>query len=156
MTHPAARGPAAGVKMKCLSLTQPWATLVVTGKKQYETRSWSTRYRGPLLIHAAKGYPVSAEMFAYQQVKAGRLVAPPAGPSLPHGAIIGQVDLIGVWSTDNPILRDELTDVERELGDYSPGRFAWALAYPVSFACHIVQRGALGLFNVDWQEAPNG
>jgi len=41
--------------MKVLTLTQPWATLVAIGAKRLETRSWSTGYRGPLAIHAAKG-----------------------------------------------------------------------------------------------------
>jgi activating signal cointegrator 1 len=41
--------------MKALTLTQPWATLVAIGAKRIETRSWETLYRGPLVIHAAKG-----------------------------------------------------------------------------------------------------
>jgi activating signal cointegrator 1 len=40
-----------------LTLTQPWATLVAIGEKRVETRSWGTKYRGPLAIHAAKGFP---------------------------------------------------------------------------------------------------
>ncbi|MCC6426255.1 MAG: ASCH domain-containing protein [Phycisphaerales bacterium] len=40
--------------MKCISLWQPWATLVSLGEKRVETRSWETKYRGPLAIHAAK------------------------------------------------------------------------------------------------------
>lgn len=40
--------------MKCLTLHQPWASLVAAGVKRIETRSWSTSYRGPLAIHAAK------------------------------------------------------------------------------------------------------
>lgn len=38
-----------------LTLTQPYATLVALGAKQFETRDWGTRYRGALLIHAGKG-----------------------------------------------------------------------------------------------------
>ena len=40
---------------KCLSVRQPWAWLIVHGHKPLENRSWATSYRGPLLIHAAKG-----------------------------------------------------------------------------------------------------
>ena len=47
--------------MKVLSLWQPWASLVAFGRKRIETRSWSTSYRGPLMIHAAKRPPVSGE-----------------------------------------------------------------------------------------------
>ena len=43
--------------MKALTLTQPWATLVAISAKKIETRSWCTHYRGPLAIHAAKGFP---------------------------------------------------------------------------------------------------
>ena len=47
--------------MKALPVTQPYATLVALGAKHIETRSWSTRYRGPLAIHAGKGLgPVGA------------------------------------------------------------------------------------------------
>lgn len=44
-----------------LSLTQPWASLVVLGEKQWETRSWPTKYRGELYIHAAKWFPTWAK-----------------------------------------------------------------------------------------------
>jgi len=43
--------------MKALSLWQPWASLVALRVKTIETRSWSTSYRGPLAIHAAKHVP---------------------------------------------------------------------------------------------------
>lgn len=41
--------------MKVLTLKQPWATLVAEGIKKYEFRSWRTKYRGKLLIHAGSG-----------------------------------------------------------------------------------------------------
>jgi hypothetical protein len=40
--------------VKAITLWQPWASLVALGVKSIETRSWSTSYRGPLAIHAAK------------------------------------------------------------------------------------------------------
>lgn len=40
--------------MKVISLLQPWASLVILGHKKIETRSWNTKYRGDLLIHASK------------------------------------------------------------------------------------------------------
>lgn len=42
--------------MRCITLTQPWATLVAVGAKRIETRNWSTAHRGPLAIHAAISY----------------------------------------------------------------------------------------------------
>lgn len=38
--------------MRALTLVQPWADLVAHGGKTTENRTWPTRYRGPLLIHA--------------------------------------------------------------------------------------------------------
>lgn len=43
--------------MKALSVRQPWAALLRSGAKKIETRSWSTRYRGPLVICASAGRP---------------------------------------------------------------------------------------------------
>lgn len=47
--------------LKALTLYQPWASLVSHRVKTIETRSWSTRYRGPLAIHAAARYPAAGE-----------------------------------------------------------------------------------------------
>ena len=35
---------------KVITVRQPWATLLATGKKRIETRSWKTKYRGELYI----------------------------------------------------------------------------------------------------------
>lgn len=40
--------------MKALTIRQPWASLIAEGVKTIETRSWSTKYRGPIAIHAGK------------------------------------------------------------------------------------------------------
>lgn len=39
--------------VKALTIRQPWAELILRGRKPYELRSWRTNYRGPLVIHAA-------------------------------------------------------------------------------------------------------
>ena len=41
--------------MKVLTLKQPWASLVANGYKIYEFRTWKTKYRGEILIHAGCG-----------------------------------------------------------------------------------------------------
>jgi hypothetical protein len=40
--------------MKALSVKQPWANLIASGRKTIETRLWPTDYRGPLLIVSSK------------------------------------------------------------------------------------------------------
>ena len=72
-----------------LSLRQPWATLLVHGRKMIEIRSWSTSHRGKLLIHAAKLPDTRRE--AWKHVPADLLEA-----SELRGGIIGSVELTGV------------------------------------------------------------
>lgn len=45
----------------CLSMHQPWASLLVAGIKRHEGRVWGTSYRGRLWIHAAAAQPSSVE-----------------------------------------------------------------------------------------------
>ncbi|XP_059486166.1 activating signal cointegrator 1 isoform X2 [Neocloeon triangulifer] len=47
---------------KCLSMHQPWASLLVRGIKKHEGRSWYTKHRGPLWIAAAAKVPTEDEI----------------------------------------------------------------------------------------------
>ena len=51
-------------EIKAISLWQPWASLIALGGKKIETRSWPTKYRGPLAIHASKNQPPYAQTLA--------------------------------------------------------------------------------------------
>jgi hypothetical protein len=42
--------------LKAITIHQPWAQLLVTGEKLYETRSWHTSHRGQLVVHAARKF----------------------------------------------------------------------------------------------------
>jgi hypothetical protein len=66
--------------LNTLSIRQPWATYVVYGIKPIENRSWTTDYRGPLLIHASakedtrrtvRDLPLFADMIANVRREAG-------------------------------------------------------------------------------------
>lgn len=41
--------------MKAITIKQPFASLIAAGLKEYEFRTWKTKYRGEILIHAGKG-----------------------------------------------------------------------------------------------------
>ncbi len=41
--------------MKAITIKQPFATLIAENLKEYEFRTWKTKYRGEILIHAGKG-----------------------------------------------------------------------------------------------------
>ena len=129
--------------VKALTLTQPWATLVALGYKQIETRSWRTQHRGPIAIHAAKGYPASARRFAEGF---GGLT------HTPRGAVVCVIDLVDCQPTEEVALG--ISDLEHHLGDYTPGRWAW-LFDPASLLFipnPIPARGALSLW--EWEASP--
>lgn len=127
--------------MRALSLTQPWATAVAIGIKQYETRSWSTSFRGLIAIHAAKGFPKWAREFASLEYSLGRLPE-----RLPLGAIVATARIAGVFHVEE--IAPGVSAIERLYGDYSAGRYAWQLedvnALPEPIPC----RGALSLWEV--------
>ena len=111
--------------MKCLSVLQPWATLLVFGAKRYETRGWHTGHRGPLAIHAARKFPPAARALCGREPFRALLRA--AGfdgwGRLPRGAVLGTVELLDCTLVEElgPVEEGELI-----LGDFRPGRWAWA------------------------------
>lgn len=131
--------------MKAITLWQPWATLIAIGAKRFETRSWGTRYRGPLAIHAAKRPAVLGE--CNLDIR-GALVRGGYGglSSLPYGCIVCTVDLIACYNVGEVRFLGLLTDIEEQFGDYSPGRFAWRLDN-VRQVDNIPARGSQGFWN---------
>lgn len=73
--------------MKALSLRQPWAELILQGKKTIETRKWNTKFRGEFYIHAAKQIDKEAcKHFKIDQT------------TLTTGALVGKATLVDVRS----------------------------------------------------------
>ncbi len=44
--------------MKALAVREPWASLIASGRKTIEVRTWRTTHRGPLVVVASKSYLV--------------------------------------------------------------------------------------------------
>jgi hypothetical protein len=132
--------------MKALTLHQPWATLIAIGAKTMETRSWSTPYRGPLAIHAAKYLTEDAGWLIKEPVsgKPYRDALSAAGfrifGDLPRGAIVATCQLVDCLPTERVTPED--------FGDYTPGRWAWVLRDVQPLAEPVVTRGYQGLW--DW------
>lgn len=131
--------------MFAISLLQPWASLVTMGVKTVETRSWSTRHRGPILIHASKGK--AGEIFA-EDLPFKKYI--PAFNVLPFGAIIGMATIDQILRVEDFDLDDammnKLTLEEKAFGDYTQGRYGWLLSDPISFDIPIPARGMPGLW----------
>jgi hypothetical protein len=95
-----------------LSLRQPWATLLVHGRKMIEIRSWTTVHRGKLLIHAAKLIDPRRE--AWKHVPRALMKA-----TEQRGGIIGSVELTGVCEYSTK----ELFTLDRRLHLNEPAWF---------------------------------
>ena len=139
--------------MKALSLWQPWATLIALGAKRYETRSWSTPYRGLLAIHAAKREPWPLADAVEPLARAGYA----RWTDLPRGAVLCVVRLVDVLPVElviGEIVPYSETNQELAFGDYTAGRYAWALEMVEVFDTPIPARGAQGLWT--WQRPQEG
>ena len=78
---------------KAISIRQPWAWLIVNGHKDIENRSWKTNFRGPLLIHAAKGMTKDEYIGALVMAEENGVVVPDF-KDLELGGIVGHAVLI--------------------------------------------------------------
>ena len=123
--------------MKCLSCKQPWADLIVGGVKDVENRSWSTRYRGPLLIHAGLTVNVAGIEWLrrWRDIEIDR-------SALPLGAILGAVDLVDCRKT-------------RASRWHHHGAVGWYFENPRRLQTPIPYKGQLGVFNVPDHLLPN-
>jgi activating signal cointegrator 1 len=138
--------------VKALSLTQPWATLVATGEKRIETRSWSTGYRGWIAIHASKGFPRWAREYAEDlEFQAALKRHGYSIESLPLGCIVAVCKLRACIRTEHcpeVFAHTIWNNQEKLFGDYSLGRWGWALDDPHRLPEPIPVKGSLGLWDV--------
>lgn len=126
--------------MKALSIRQPWAWLIVNGHKDIENRSWATNFRGPLLIHAAKGMTKAEYIDTYHFAQQELGITIPHVHDLERGGIVGQATITGCCSDS--------------LSPWFFGKFGFELtdAKPLPF---LPYKGRLGFFEVEYQEAAN-
>ena len=66
---------------------------------------------------------------------------------MPRGAVLGTVEIVDCVPVEEII--HTLSERERLLGDYSPGRFAWVLKNPVAFSMPVPAKGKQGWWNWD-------
>lgn len=149
-------------EVRIISLWQPWATLIALGLKQYETRSWSGHYRGKLAIHAAKR-PIDLEgRDKVQEVfKLVGVNVPTVKSAYPLGCIVAIADLkepVLMMPDDGyaapwEIRVGSISDLERTVGNWQPGRYAWRLENVIALPQPIPFKGAQGLRRLDGEIA---
>ena len=123
--------------MKVLTIKQPWATLIMQGDKRFEFRSWQTKYRGELLIHAGKGIDKEAV----------KRLAKYLPEELPSGKILGKVELVDCikMSSDfKKLLLNENKDIYTK-SSFSEN-YGWQLDNVEVFKDPIPAKGKLSLW----------
>lgn len=129
-----------------LSIRQPWAWCILHCGKDIENRSWPTRFRGTIALHAAQGLTAAEYedcLTTLDAISERHRFPPgltmPTIRELPRGGIVGTVDVVDcVSQSDSP---------------WFFGRYGFRLANPrpVEF---IPLSGALGVF--DWRQRLKG
>jgi hypothetical protein len=124
-----------GGQFPALSVRQPWAELIVSGRKPIEVRTWERPYRGRIWIHAAKHVDESLDArFSIQQPY--------------RGGFIGSAELTSVEPFDADSW-DAWRKYHLDPGPFHPGLFAWVLSHPRRLNTPVPTAGNVGLYQID-------
>ena len=129
-------------QMKALSFRQPWADLILSGKKTLEVRSWKDEYRGTILVHVSKNVD--------------RLDLERLGVELgPVGVFLGTVQITDMFQFDEDSwltsysrhLTDGILHSKKDRSGVVQADYGWALANPKRFDHPLPGSGKLGFFD---------
>ncbi|HET9893736.1 MAG TPA: ASCH domain-containing protein [Streptosporangiaceae bacterium] len=151
-----------------LTVHQPWAAAIMWAGKNVENRTWPTKYRGPLLIHAARKHPKWADYLIIRRISGIALgwldtrKTPAATMDLARfwprntgslGVILGVVDVVGChldaecWHVND----------ESKVAFCTPwsvrDQYHWEFANPRPFARPVPANGRQRLWKVTDPEA---
>lgn len=140
---------------KVLSVRQPWASMIVRGLKRFEIRSWSTTYRGQLIIHASSSAPTRAfaEEIFEDRPELAELLARIGLTSLedllalPRSAIVGVVTLGEVLDSE-AVQGVATVDDAEVIGELLDDQFYWLLSHAIEIAPVTGINGKLNLWEL--------
>ena len=130
--------------MKVLSIKEPFATLISKGIKKIETRSWKTKYRGEIYIHASIS-KISKDLNTRKELM--ELVNE---FDFSYGYIICKCNLVDcIYMTEEYIENIKKNHKEYICGHYAVGRYAWVLDNVEILDNPIKAKGKLGIWNYE-------
>ena len=131
--------------MKVLSLTEPFASLIKEKKKLVETRSWKTKYRGELYIHA------SLTKIPKTTLERKELMSLVQDIPLNYGYIICKSKLVDcIYMTKEYVENMKKNNHQEYIcGIYEEGRYAWILEDIEPLKEKIETKGHLGVCNYE-------
>lgn len=132
--------------MKAITVLEPWASLIACGAKKIETRSWETKYRGKIAIHAGMQWRENQKDLIETQPFKRSLMTPPdeyrpntlwqsVRDKETLGKVIAIADLVDclevvlgrdsnkVYLADQSVVSAD----EVSFGNYPIGGYAWLL-----------------------------
>ncbi len=122
--------------MKCLSVSQPFADLIILGKKIIELRNWNTNFRGEFLIHA----PIKIKVDDCKRLKIIK--------KLVTGVIIGKAEIYDVkkYNSSQEVKMDQKFHFASK--KFQDRTFGFKIKNAKSLRVPIPWKGQLGFFDV--------
>ena len=126
--------------MKCLSVSQPFANLIVQGKKTIELRRWNTNFRGEFLIHS----PLKIRKEDCNRLKITE--------KLITGAIIGKAEIYDVkkYKSNSEIKKDSKKHLA---SNKFQSKYGFLIKNAKQFRIPIPCKGQLGFFDVNLKKS---
>jgi hypothetical protein len=134
------------MRIPTLSVRQPWASLLVTGVKRFEVRTWGPKDTGLILIHASSGKAPGIRelrqepLFREALLKAGSTDE----KAWMQSAFVGLVDIVRVITPEDDV-PDDLTELDEFLGGDSPD-YLWEVGNHWTFPTPVPSDGKLNLW----------
>ena len=122
--------------MKCLSVSQPFAHLIITGKKRIELRNWNTNFRGEFLVHA----PLKMKTKDCKRLKMNMKFV--------TGAIVGKAEIFDVKKYHNVSECKKDYTLHLASKEFQNKRYGFMLNNAKEFKIPIPCKGMLGFFEV--------
>ena len=128
---------------KCLSVSQPFAELIIKGKKTIELRHWNTNYRGEFLIHS----PSKIKINDCKRLGIDHTI-------LVRGAIVGKATIYDTkkYQTKKEFLSDKKHHFAPE-NYFTEKTFGFFLKSAKEFNIPIPAKGKLGFFDIELQSS---
>ncbi len=123
--------------MKCLSISQPFADLIISGKKTIELRKWNTNFRGEFLIHA----PIKIRTEDCKRLKITKKIV--------TGAIIGKAELYDVkkYNSSKEVKKEQKFHFASK--NFQDKTFGFKIKNVKPLRIPIPWKGQLGFFDVE-------
>lgn len=122
-------------ELKALSIAQPWAECIVSKGKNIENRSWDTKYRGYVAIHASKSRNLGRFEYCQEEYKLN--LTP---DNVDFGAIVGFAEIVNV------ITKKQLT---KETKKWFQGEYGFHLKNIIKLEKPVKTNGALSFWKIE-------